>query len=56
MPKDYQIVDVFGLDDDLLATLPEPLKAFILLFPVTKKVRCPVLISHYSLNFSAFPV
>lgn len=38
VPSDYQIVDVLGLDDELLAMLPQPVKAFILLFPITEKV------------------
>lgn len=36
--RDYQICDVLGLDDELLEMLPKPVKAFILLFPITAKV------------------
>lgn len=31
----YQLFDVYGLDDDALAFLPQPVKAIILLFPVS---------------------
>lgn len=41
VPMNWQIVDVYGLDDDLLATVPQPVLAVILLFPVTPNV-CPV--------------
>lgn len=43
--KDFQIVDVLGLDDELLAMLPQPVKAFILLFPISEKVF-PGLVEH----------
>lgn len=30
--------DVFGLEDDLLAFVPQPVYAVLLLFPITEKV------------------
>lgn len=33
----YQLFDVYGLDDDALGFLPQPVKALILLFPVSGK-------------------
>lgn len=38
VPNTFQVVDVFGLDDELLSMLPQPVKAFILLFPISEKV------------------
>lgn len=38
VPSDWQIVDVYGLDPDLLATIPQPVLAVMLLFPVTENV------------------
>ena len=39
VPKDWQIVDVYGTDTDLLATVPQPVLAVILLFPITENVK-----------------
>lgn len=34
-----QWLDVFALDDDSLTTIPQPVKAVILLFPISEGVR-----------------
>ena len=34
----FQFHDVFGLDPDLLAMVPQPCIAFLLLFPINEKV------------------
>lgn len=38
VPKKIQVVDVFGLDQELLAVLPQPVLAMVLLFPCDDKV------------------
>ncbi|KAI1301923.1 Ubiquitin carboxyl-terminal hydrolase isozyme L3 [Halotydeus destructor] len=39
LPEPWAVVDVLGFDDDLLAILPQPVAALILLFPVSKVER-----------------
>merc|ERR1711997_815569 len=35
VPEPWNVTDVFGLDPDLLVMVPQPVKALILLFPMT---------------------
>ncbi|XP_046410689.1 ubiquitin carboxyl-terminal hydrolase isozyme L3 [Neodiprion fabricii] len=37
VPKNWGIVDVYGVDPDLLAVIPRPVLALILLYPITDK-------------------
>ena len=38
VPEPWNVTDVFGLDPDLLVMVPQPVKALILLFPMTEAV------------------
>ncbi len=51
VPKEWQVVDVYGLDPDLLATVPQPVLAVVLLFPVTENVGIPF---DYFRKYNAF--
>ncbi|KAL0248243.1 hypothetical protein GEMRC1_003479 [Eukaryota sp. GEM-RC1] len=39
VPSKYSFVDVFGLDPELLAFVPQPVRAVIFLFPITDKTE-----------------
>ena len=39
VPDDWEVNDVFGLDEGLLAILPQPVLALMLLFPITEKYK-----------------
>ena len=36
-PADWEINDVFGLEEELLSMLPQPVLALLLLFPISEK-------------------
>ena len=36
--EDYEFVEVIGFDDDLLAFVPQPVSAVLLIFPITEQV------------------
>ncbi|XP_061189469.1 ubiquitin carboxyl-terminal hydrolase-like isoform X1 [Saccostrea echinata] len=37
VPKEWQFVDVYGLEPDLLGMVPKPVAAVVLLYPITDK-------------------
>lgn len=39
VPKKIQVVDVYGLDPEMLAIVPQPTLALLLLFPCDDKVN-----------------
>ena len=41
VPAAWEINDVYGLEPDLLAMLPHPVLALLLLFPINEKARHP---------------
>jgi len=38
VPRDWEFVDVFGLDPELLMMVPRPVIAVMLLYPITDQV------------------
>ena len=38
VPSDWEFVDVYGMDPDLLMMVPRPVAAVMLLYPITEKV------------------
>ena len=47
VPEPWNVTDVFGLDPDLLVMVPQPVKALILLFPMTEAVSWSITASLY---------
>ena len=39
VPNDWNFVDVYGLDPDLLMMVPRPVIAVMLLYPITEQVE-----------------
>lgn len=44
VPKTWNIVDVYGLDEDILEFVPKPVKSVILLFPCSEAVSIDQII------------
>lgn len=57
VPENYNIVDVLGLDEELLAMVPQPVLALILLFPCSEKYESHRLAEDEKLkeNIPSFP-
>ena len=36
--ENYEFVEIIGFDDDLLAFVPQPVSAVLLIFPITEAV------------------
>lgn len=43
VPKEWQFVDVYGLEPDLLGMVPKPVAAVVLLYPITDKSEATAL-------------
>jgi ubiquitin carboxyl-terminal hydrolase L3 len=41
VPVEWEINDVYGLEEELLMMLPQPVLALLLLFPINDKVPVP---------------
>lgn len=48
--EEYQLVDVYSLEEDVLDFIPKPVKALILLFPVSGKIQREIVWYFWALN------